>query len=153
MCPLVTKGVPKRRKRKGKEQKRKKGGGQKKEKIGRQINRMRGAPFRGGFKVDAGGVPSPLFCRDRAPVAKKSTKSCKLTIKIFFSLLLRGHIPTDTPVPKVLLVLKFGHPLLFFQILGPPGCHSSASGCFREVNFRGAKLRGVFLNFAPGRQH
>ena len=46
----------KKRKEREKEMK-----GQKRKKIERQINITRGAPFRGGLKVGAGGAPPPFF--------------------------------------------------------------------------------------------
>ena len=144
--------------KKGKERR-----GQKREKIERLIIITRGASFRGGFQMDAGGAPS-YFCRDRAPhfVWAPQTKRKHQIVRIdyenyFFSISEGAHPPQTPPVltgAKVLLVFKFGRPL-FLKKSWTLSCHSSASRGFREENFRGAKLTGggvraTFLNSTPG---
>ena len=56
--PGVTKGVPKIRERKGKEEREREKRKKRKRKEGTE--RRKGAPFKGGFKVGAGGAPSPF---------------------------------------------------------------------------------------------
>ena len=85
---------------------------------------------------------------------KEPNRACKITSKTNF---MRGtsSVPTGAKVSKFLLVLKFGHPPLFFHSLGPiPAMHASASRGSREENVRGVKFDGGggkddFFNFAP----
>ena len=128
---------------------------------------MRGTPFMGGFKVDAGGIPPPppphththTFCRDRAPdfvwapqAKKKLHQIVRIDFEIFFSPLMRGQ---SLQVPSSVSPSIWEAPS-FFRFLDVPLPFKHKQGLQKE-NFRGTKLTGdgvraTFFNFAPGRQ-